>query len=373
MHRYAFCIGAILWIPLFLAFQGCGKKTLPLPEVRQVLPEISIEKADITGEGIVISWKLPETGEIRSPAGKKHKNETGRFENYPYCFVVEKAEISRGGTLCMECPDLPWEQSTCLHPAFPGPAAFDGRTMKWKDGNVRRGHAYRYRVVVYDVGTQRPLVYSSPFDLVVSEPPVSIEKGNAKSDEKGIFLTWFLPANGSVQKNAGEIRFAVERRSEASQWKRVDAGDLGNTSYLDTEVKPGMTYEYRVTPYLKKGAVTVWGTPFVLPPIAAEDRMLPPPPKTVWVVPGKEGLEIHWLEVTKPVKGYHVYRKYEDGTILRLTQQPVEHPPFIDKGVKKNVVYFYAVSSLSPYPPYREGLVSSWVEIRNVFSGKEER
>lgn len=379
MHRRAVCIGIVIQAFLFLILQGCGRKTLPLPEVRQVLPEITIEKADITGDGVVISWKCPkvrgsedEKG-ILFPVGKKGVKKSGEFDNYPYCFVVEKAEVSQGGLLCTECPDLPWEQSPCIHPAFPEPATLEEGMMKWKDGKVRRGHTYRYRIVVYDMATQRPLVYSIPFDLQVYEPPVEIEKGNARSDEKGILLRWFLPAGVDVQKNAGDIKFAVEKRYDASPWKRVDSGDCGDTSYLDTDVKPGVTYEYRVTPYIKKSTVTVWGKTFVLPPITAEETMLPPPPQTLWVVPGKQGLEVHWIEVTKPVKGYHVYRKQEDGTIVRLTQKPVEHPPFVDKMVKRNVVYFYAVSSVSPYPPYKEGLVSSWIEIRNVFSGKEEK
>lgn len=364
-----------------MLLHGCGKKTLPLPEVQTPPPQVRIQDVEITPEGVVINWKCPEIKEqakrsniFSSISKQKQPNDdkATKLATYPYCFVVAKAEVAWSGTACVECPDLPWEESKCIHPAFPEPAILRGSTLQWKDGNIRIGHAYRYRIIIYDRTSQRPLAYSPPYDVRVYDLPTPIQKAEATADNKGILLKWFLPGDIKNSENeAKEIRFAVERRTDAATWKQIDSGDYKDTSYLDAEVIPGTTYQYRVTPYFVKDGVAIWGEPCVLPNIVAQERVLPPPPKTVWVVPGKEGLEIHWIEVSTPVKGYHVYRKQEDGTIVRLTQESIEHPPYTDKAVKPNAVYGYAVSSISPYPPYREGLVSSWIEIRNVFTTNE--
>ncbi len=345
-----------VYISLICLICSCGKKTLPLPlpEERMEIPRVSIEKADVSSEGITLSWTYSEKLKDR--------------ENYPFCFVVEKAEIPWEGPGCIDCPNLPWEKSKCISPDYPDPAIRRGNRLIWKDDNVLPHHAYRYRLVVYDVEKRRPLYYGKPIDVKTYEFPPLIKKASLKASKEGILVKWFL--SGKEAKsiiNSRGLSFAVERRTEGKLWHRIDTGNYQESAFLDGEVKPGEVYEYRVTPYYRVGRVTVWGKPRLIGRVRAVDRILPPPPKTVWVVPSSKGLEVHWLEVTVPVSGYYVYRKDPDGTIIRLNQNPVSHPPFIDTQVKKNRVYSYAVSSASPTPPYKEGLVSSWIEIRNVF------
>ncbi len=335
---------------------SCGKKTLPLPfpEERMEIPEASIEGADVSSHGIVLSWAYSKISESK--------------KNYPFCFVVEKAEIPWKGLGCIDCPDLPWERSKCISPDYPDPAIRKGNRLIWKDDNILPHHAYRYRIVVYDAEKRRPLYYGKPIDVKTYELPPLIKKASLKASKEGILVKWFLTKKEvkSIIDSYG-LSFALERRTASKPWRRIDTGNYQESAFLDGEVKPGEVYEYRVTPYYRVGKVIVWGKPKLVGKVRAVDQILPPPPKTVWVVPSSKGLEVHWLEVTVPVKGYYVYRKDPSGTIIRLTQNPVPHPPFIDTQVKKNRVYSYAVSSASPNPPYKEGLVSSWIEIRNIF------
>jgi hypothetical protein len=99
----------------------------------------------------------------------------------------------------------------------------------------------------------------------------------------------------------------------------------------------------------------------------APDTLTAPPPQSVWVIPGKGGLEVQWLESEGKVVGYHVYRR-QGQDIIRLTANPLSRPPFIDQAAKKGETYFYAVSAVSPGPEHREGLLSKWTEVHNVFS-----
>jgi len=49
---------------------------------------------------------------------------------------------------------------------------------------------------------------------------------------------------------------------------------------------------------------------------------------------------------------------------------PIQHPPYIDRSVKRNAVYYYAVSAVgvSSQPSTREGLLSKWTKIRSLSS-----
>ena len=95
--------------------------------------------------------------------------------------------------------------------------------------------------------------------------------------------------------------------------------------------------------------------------------MPPPPPGKVWITPAHGALEIHWTESDVNTAGYNVYRKEGKGEeIIRLNANPVQHQPFVDHGVKKGGVYYYAVSAVSARGDHKEGLASKWVEVRNL-------
>ena len=353
MDRSRFIFLGVCFLLVFV--WSCGKKTLPipLPEKRVQVPVTLIEEARVTPGGIILKWKYPEVS---------HRGKT-----YPFCFVIQKANIPWKGLGCIDCPELPWEESKCISPDYPDPAVRLDHELLWKDENVSSHRAYRYRIVVYDVEKRRPLSYGKPLDVRMLDFPPMIKKASVKAGKEGILVKWFIPKEKAKSVIKNGISFAIERRSTSGHWQRIDTGGYRESVFLDGEVKPGEVYEYRITPYYQVGQVSIWGKPYIAGRVRAEDKILPPPPKTVWVVPSNKGLEVHWLEVSVPVGGYYVYRKDPDGTIVRLTQTPLKHPPFIDNKVKKNEVYSYAVSSASPNPPYKEGLVSSWVEIRNVF------
>jgi hypothetical protein len=91
----------------------------------------------------------------------------------------------------------------------------------------------------------------------------------------------------------------------------------------------------------------------------------PPPPRTVWMIPSKGAIEVHWMESEGAAAGYHVYRR-EGKEITRLTAAPVARGPFLDRAVKKNALYAYAVSAVNPQAEEQEGLLSKWVEIRSL-------
>ncbi len=353
MRKAFFIIGILGLFPFMMT--SCGKKEFPMPVVSYKSPEIEGIKTQIYPDGVELSWVIPDY--------------TKRLSNYPYCFVVEKAEIGwEEADGCETCFGSGWTSSKCIHPAYPEEARVsdDGRVF-WKDSSVLPRHAYRYRIVVKNKENMRTLFTSKTTDVKVYEPLDVIKKIGAKASDKGILVEW-LVCPDKCKEYIGNLNFLVERKKGEEPWIVISEANYRDTSLLDSKVEPGGFYDYRVTPYYTKDSITVWGKPAIVAKARAKTKILPPPPERVWVVPGKEGLEVHWIEpFSKNIAGYNVYRKQEDGKIVRLNGKPVVHPPFVDKTALPNVVYSYAISSVSADLSKTEGVTSAWVEIRNVF------
>jgi len=349
----------VLLLALF-GLAGCGRKGFPVPAiVEEESPKIDKVFVNLYPDGVELSWYVPT----------KDKS----FSKYPYCFTVEKAEIDWKGLSCKECPDLPWQKTQCFHPAYPDPAKIEDGKMVWKDSRIVVNRAYRYRVTVSDRDRQRVITASDPVDVRIYPIGDMMKRLTARSTDKGIIVEWLIcPDQCKDAKNT--LSFKVEKRSGSEPWRVVSEANYRKTNYLDTEVEGGKLYDYRVTPYYEKDGITIWGKPYMITKVKAKTRVLPPPPESIWVVPGKEGLEVHWLEPKGgKIAGYNVYRKQPDGSIVRLNDKPVPHSPFIDKTALPNQVYGYAVSSVSSDPSGGEGVTSSWIEIRNVFTKDKEK
>jgi fibronectin type 3 domain-containing protein len=162
-----------------------------------------------------------------------------------------------------------------------------------------------------------------------------------------------------------QLRFAIERSTGSGGWTRVTTEPIQGTRFLDATVANGGNYIYRVSSLLDEQGVYVWGKSAESGVIVASKMMKPPPPETVWVIPDNGKLQIYWTASDGATEGYHVYRKH-NGQITRLTATPVKAPPFVDDNAKANAVYAYAVSAVGLNKPHEEGLLSKWVEFRNV-------
>ena len=197
-------------------------------------------------------------------------------------------------------------------------------------------------------------------------PPPAPLKLTAAPEAKGIRIQWKAPKKGTDGDPLKEkLQFLLERRSIQGEWEPISPIPVDGNTFLDAAVKGNQVYDYRVTSLFVLEQNTVPGDFSEVKGIKAPVvNTLPVPPHTVWVVPAQGPLEIHWTEVDGQVRGYHVYRR-EGKEITRLTADPVSHSPFRDNQVRKNIIYFYAISVVSPDPPYNEGLLSDWVEIKS--------
>jgi hypothetical protein len=253
-----------------------------------------------------------------------------------------------------------------IDPARPAPAVREGNTFAWVDKAVSAQRAYRYQVVLRDPKGQ-VLSSSNTSVAKVIAPPPALKNLAAATEQRGIMLQW-KPGIVKTTKGSfspGETEFLVERHGPEGVWGKLSATSVRGNSFLDSGVASNQTYDYRVTPVYLFEDTLILGEPSVFLQAKAPEALPPLPPGTVWVIPIKGALEVHWLKSEGQVEGYHVYRR-EGKDIIRLTATPVQNPPYVDQTVRKDVVYAYAVSAVSNQAGQREGLLSKWAEIRSL-------
>ena len=343
-------------VPVFflgILLSGCGIKTYPKPITPEQLPQIQDLRAQVRLKSVEVTWSFPEQLE-------QALKDTG------YSFVVIKGEVNWENRNCLDCPLSSPQEVVSIDPVRPAPAVREGNAFTWTDTVVSAQHAYRYQIVIRDRKNQ-PLSSSNSSVAKVLAPPPALKNLAAAPEPRGVALQWKATAAKTPQGQVspGEVQFLLERHSQDGPWEKVSAAPVKGSTFLDSAVAAGLTYDYRVTPVYVFEDTLILGEPSVFRQVKAPDAVPPPPPGNVWVIPVKGALEIHWIPSEGKVEGYHVYRR-EGKEIIRLTATPVQNPPYVDSTVRKNVVYSYAVSAVGNQAGKREGLLSKWVEMRSL-------
>ena len=343
-------------VPVFflgVLLSGCGVKTYPRPITPEQIPQIQDLRTQVRLKAVEVTWSLPEQLD-------QALKETG------YTFVLLKGEVNWGNRNCPDCPASSQQEVLTIDPMRPAPAVREGNVFSWTDTVVSAQHAYRYQIVVRDRKNQS-FSSSNPSVAKVLAPPPALKNLAAAPEPRGVALQWKATAAKTTQGQVspGEVQFLIERHSQNGPWEKLSAVPVKGSTFLDSAVAAGQTYDYRVTPVFVFEDTLILGEPSVSSQVKAPDAVPPPPPGNVWVIPVKGALEIHWIPSEGKVEGYHVYRR-EGKEIIRLTATPVQNPPYVDSTVRKNVVYAYAVSAVGNQAGKREGLLSKWAEMRSL-------
>jgi len=344
--------GIIPFLLLGFLLAGCGIKSMPKPIGPEAGPEIRDLKAQVRSKGIDLSWTIPEP-----------------LRNLPkesrYRFSVQRSHLAWEKRTCLDCPPPAKEEVLSIDPSYPETASIEDNRVSWMDAAVSHLNAYRYQVaIVDDKGTI--LTVSNPVIASVQTPPSGVRNLSVTTEPQGIVLRWKPPvADERGNPLAGEAQFLLERHIPGGRWEKLSSAPLKGNTFVDQNVAAEESYDYRITPLLFIDGAIIAGDSSQVRDAKSPDSLPPPPPNKVWIIPGKGGMEVHWTESQGKIIGYHVYRR-EGKEIIRLTSSPVQHPPHLDASVKRNTVYFYAVSAVSSQLDHKEGLLSKWFEIRSL-------
>lgn len=344
--------GVIFLSVLVALTPGCGRKLFPKPSGGEAAPQVGDLRSQVTPLGVDVSWQPPAGGSAKQLR-----------------YSILRSEMKWDNRNCPDCPGISEQREIQFLDAVSAEKAVsptDSR-IHWTDSSTALHHAYRYQVAVQnaDGGT---ISVSSSATAKIYPGPAAPQNVTAATQQQGIMIQW-KPATKDIEGHdiQGDLAFQVERLIQGKGWQKASPSAVRGNSYLDQAIASEQNYSYRVVPVLLIDNTSIYGE---LSPVAlarAPDTLLPPPPNTIWVVPAKGALEIRWTESDGKVGGYHVYRR-EGKEIIRLTATPIQHPPFLDHGVKRNATYFYAVSAVSAQAENKEGLLSKWAEMRNLMT-----
>jgi hypothetical protein len=280
-------------------------------------------------------------------------------------YAILRSELKWENRDCLECPSPDQQQVQSIDAASAKPGV-DGK-LRWSDTDVSYHRAFRYQIAFVDEKGNYISVSNMAIAKVYAGPmaPVNL---TAATQPQGILIQWKPVLKDLEGNNLDTAResFRVERLSAEKGWERASPVYIKGNAYYDQAIAPEQSYSYRVVPVLFIDDVYIYGEPSSTILAKGPESLPPPPPDRVWITPAHGTLEIHWAESDRKVAGYHVYRR-EGKEIIRLTANPVQHPPFVDNGAQKGATYFYAVSAVSSQADHKEGLLSKWVEVRNLF------
>jgi hypothetical protein len=340
----------ILFICVLVVTSGCGRKLFPKPSGGEATPQVHDLQAQITTHGVDLSWQAPASGSAKDVR-----------------YSILKSEMKWDNRNCPDCPGASEQQEVQFLDAASSEKAVSpsDHRIHWVDANTALHRAYRYQIAVQDANGKTVSLSSIAMARMYPGPaaPVNIA---AATQPQGILVSW-KPTSKDIEGHdlQGDLSFRVERLIQDKGWEKASPTTIKGNSFLDQAVASEQNYSYRVVPVLLFDNTTILGEASSVVLARAPETLLPPPPNSIWVVPAKGALEIRWTESDGKVGGYHVYRR-EGKEIIRLTASPIQHPPFVDRGAKRNATYFYAVSAVSAQAENKEGLLSKWAEMRNL-------
>ncbi|MEJ5347864.1 MAG: hypothetical protein WHS46_04140 [Desulfosoma sp.] len=339
-----------LMLALVFAAGSCGKKTSPWPTGLEKPPQVVNIRAQVVDGHVELSWPIPQIFQQKRQPGD-------------LLFVVQREHSDLQRAQCSECPPEAVETLVRIDPSSHGPWQVQQDVVRWTDTSAKPEEVYRYWIGIMDK-KERLVSLSASVRVHVTAEPRPLKKVETLADSRGLLVRWDAPTAAAKMPDP-QLFFLIERRLKGLDWEPLNPELFQGNSYLDTSVEPQRLYQYRVRSARRVLDADVFGPWTESTFTKAPEKVPPPPPKTVWAVPAGEKMEVHWTECPLPVAGYHVYRR-EGKTIIRLTAEPLKNPPFTDTKVEPNKVYHYAVSSVSPDAPYKEGLLSKWAEVRHV-------
>lgn len=341
--------GIIFIFALSALVSGCGIKTFPKPIGAPPPPRVNNLSARVEPGAVEISWSaLPpaQTKAIR--------------------YSIMRSTVAWDKRNCLECPPPAQAEVHSIDAATAKPGA-DGK-LRWIDHAVSMHKALRYQIaLINDNGHKVSL--SNPAIAKIYPGAVAPSDLRATIQERGVLFEWKQTPK-DVQGHplkATTLSFVVQMQSASNVWTDVSPLVKGE-AYYDKEVPAGTVSTFRVLAVRSIDSENVYGEPSsTITVMGPKSSGAPPPPAKVWMVPVHGGLEVHWLEDQGKTAGYYVYRK-QGKEIVRLTANPVSHPPYVDHGLSRGATYSYAVSAVSAQPNHKEGLLSKWVSVRNLLT-----
>ncbi|MBQ8410825.1 MAG: fibronectin type III domain-containing protein, partial [Ruminiclostridium sp.] len=162
------------------------------------------------------------------------------------------------------------------------------------------------------------IVINDP-DIVTAVPPENVK---AEADDISITITW--------DEVSGATKYRVQRSEEGGSWKTITYPT--KTSYIDSDIVPGVTYSYRVLAYVSGK----WSNPSEAVSAMVEINIVP---ENLKAVAGDSKVTLTWDAVEGATK-YRVQR--HNGSAWATISYPATNT-YVDTGLTNDTTYKYRV------------------------------
>lgn len=321
---------------------ACGYKEAPIPPQRIVPKAIGDLRLRLGSDGATLTWSYPQ----QTVTGEKLVRISG-FELYRAVVPLEN--------YCEDCP-IPFHSPISLD----GGALPDkgGRSGSYNEPVLRPGNLYFYKIRSKNgwfAESKDSNVISFLWDTPAAAP-TNLKVESAPGGRN--LLSW-----NAVTKNQDDdavdhpVRYQILRQVNAGAFNPLGK-PVEDTSFIDTNLKSGATYGYKIQALsVLKGGLVPGGTSETVS-LTHVDKDAPPPPDNPQVLVTRQGIKVFWNHAdANDLAGYRVYRRVagQSGATL-VGQVNLPQSIFVDNKApdpRKNEVY-YSVSSFDVEEPPNE-------------------
>jgi hypothetical protein len=315
-------------------FGGCGKKEWPIsPD--QVLPgQVKDFRLSQEGESLVLRWSFPTVNQLGQPLTQLEG------------FRLYRCAVPGTGPTPGCAPEFFLLADIDL--AYPKVGQVQGEEVAYRDGNLKSGQCYSYRVAAYGPGGglgSWSKVLSHAWDILPQTPGAP----TAEAGDREVQLAW---GEVSTQRDGRPMLdfagYLVYRRTAPGDWQRITPEPLVVTQYQDVAVKNEVEYTYMIRAVRRLGDYVLESLDSPSRTVMAQDLTPPPPPLNLLAVPTSQGVELRWEPSPVPdLAGYRVYRlRVGEVSPVRLTRELVKQPYFVDTQASPGQTYYYAVTAV---------------------------
>ena len=195
----------------------------------------------------------------------------------------------------------------------------------YTDKNIQNLSTYKYTVRAVN-GKSVSKYYSGVSKKYMTAPALSVSNSTS-----GIYLSW--------NRITGATSYYLYRKAgNAKNWTKI--GTITANSYLDTNVKAGVTYTYTIRAYGSKTLSGCYSKGWKIMHLKT--------PELLSVTSYKTGVQVNWSKVSYAT-GYAVYRKTENDKTWKLVANISGNAKvsFVDKNTEKGETYTYTVRAVN--------------------------
>jgi predicted phage tail protein len=335
-----------IFLLVFVALAGCGKRRPPLPPVERVQQRTELLSGAQQGNEVILSWPAPQRNAPDSSVQSIRRIDVYRLAEKPGApLALTEEEFTARSTLV---GSVTFEQIQTA-----------GDTLTYRDVLELAGQPTRLRYALRYVNASGQRAAFSNFLTIEPAARIALAPTLApdpKLTEDAITLTWQAPAaniDGSTPVNL--LGYNVYRMDEAQNEPNqapINSALVSGTEYADKNFKFGNNYRYVVRSVsLGTGGAQVESLNSNSVPVAARDIFPPAPPERPSVAPDFGRLAIFFaVNKETDIAGYNLYRSTDPNLPkdqwTKLNQSLLTRTTYQDERVESGKTYYYYLTAV---------------------------